>query len=284
MIGQRAIALRILAGLLIVTAVTACSGTAEAPVPTLQLVAPAPTDAAPTAAPTPRPAATTTPTATADGTTSATPISKPTANPAATTGASPAPTHETGDPNAMTGRIVLADQGFAITLPTGWRRVPLDGSAIGDLSTVLPADSELGRMLASQVGRAAMAGIKLWAFDLRPASVKAGYASNVNAAVQPPTKAFGLPAFKEFLVAQLDSVAGISGVDSAIITVPSGQVIRTTYRISMPLSTGKVKIAGTQFIALGPSHTYAITFSCAVDDEACTSAADATMQTFAYVS
>jgi hypothetical protein len=247
----------------------ACGGTSPAattpPSPAGQAtLSAAPT---PTVAPSPTPSPTSTPT--------------PSPTAAASEGSSsPPPASTPGGSLAETGRIVDTANGFAITLPEGWRRIPLGVSA-ADLARFFPPGSEMGQLIGGQVGQAAILGIKLWAFDFRPKSIVAGYAPNLSVIVQPATAGFSLATVKELILAQLKSITGVTHVEAAAVVLPAGDAVRTTYELQLTTAAGAVvDSVGIQFYVLGPKHVFVATFSCPQSAAAsCSITADETIHT-----
>src|SRR5687768_11414921 len=110
----------------------------------------------------------------------ATPSAAGTAGPASQPPASVAPeASPTGSPTASaagpgaslatTGRIEVADKGFAVTLPNGWTRINLGE---GDLKAMLEAsgnlDSAFAEQYAAQIQAMAASGLAVFALGPNP--------------------------------------------------------------------------------------------------------------------
>ncbi len=185
----------------------------------------------------------------------------------------------------QTGRIVVADQGFAITLPDGWTRIPLDPAQIAVFARQFPPNSAIAQLLTSQAGQAAATGIKLWAFDLTPRSATQNFSANLNVIVQPAPVGLSASTLKAIAVGQLEFVHGIVNVAATVVQLPAGEAVRLTYQLDQTLTSGgKIQVAGTQYYLVGPKYLYIATFSCAgANATACRSGADRSIRTFAYV-
>ena len=245
--------------------IAACGGSAapaSAPAIAPSSVAPSPT-VAPSSAPTLAPTLAPTP--------------SPSASPAAATPAAAL---------GQTGRIVVADQGFAITLPNGWTRIPLDPAQIAVFARQFPPNSAIAELLTSQAGQAAATGIKLWAFDLTPKSATQSFTANLNVIVQPAPIGLSAATLKAIAVGQLEFVHGITNVAATVVQLPVGEAVRLTYQLDQALASGtKIRVAGTQYYLVGPKHLYIATFFCAgATATACRSSADRAIRTFAYIS
>lgn len=205
--------------------------------------------------------------------TSAEPSAAPHASaPAPTAGPSHAPT---------TGRIVVAADGFAITLPSGWRAIPLDGSSTAAIQALLPPGSAIAGALDKELAEAVAAGFAFMAIDLRPATLAAGNISTVNVNVQAASN-IPLDLMEPLVTGLLDSAPGISNVVAKQVTLPAGRALRITYTLSLTTSAGRtVKLAGTQFVLLTSKRTYTASFGCQYAmASSCRSQADAMMKTF----
>ena len=192
-------------------------------------------------------ASTSSPTATAADIVTASPAVSATASPAAT--------------QATTGRIEVADRGFALTLPDGWESFPVDPAALEAIVDDLPPDSEMRTLLEGQMGSAALAAIAFWAFDVRPERAEAGQLRNMNVIAQPPST-LTLSLVESAIKTQLGAVEGIGAIDSEIVTLPAGEALRFDYELAVPDGAGGTKaVATTQYYIPLPKSTLIVSFS-----------------------
>jgi hypothetical protein len=208
----------LLAGLF---AVAACGGTAGAP--------------ASGGASSPEPAATTAPTEPATAAPTETAATTPTAG--------------------RTGRIEIADEQVAITLPDDWVEVVLSGDDIEGLLGNFPegtfSDEQLAMMKAA-VGT----GMKLMAFDTD------GQGSNVNLLVQPTEIPLDLLA--SALEGQLAAIPGAAGIKITEVEVDGEDALLATYDLDQAMANGaQVKMAGTQLYVSANGRLYVFTVSLA---------------------
>jgi len=196
--------------------------------------------------------------------------------PSPTPGPTPVPTPVPG-----TGKIVVTASGFAITLPTGWRQIPLDGSQTAEIEAQLPAGSQLSSALDTELATAVAAGMAFMAMDLRSATLSAGNISTVSVNVQAASNV-PLSLMEPLVTGLLDSAPGVTSVSAKIVTLPAGSAIRVIYTLTITTSSGQtVKLAATQFVLLSAKHTYTISFACQyAAASSCRSQADAMMKTF----
>jgi hypothetical protein len=214
------------------------------------------------------PAPSATPVATATPSPTAAPTTVPT--PTAAASATAVPTAVASQ--ATTGRIVVAGQGFAVTLPDGWQSIPPDLTALKAYIDSLPAGSQLRTVLEGQTNSALPSVIKFWAFDVRPADAKNGFARNLNVIVQPATS-LSLSAIEAQAKASLESLDAVrKPVKTSTATLPSGDALRIDYVIDLAgASATKVAVGGTQYYIKLPNVTLILSFS--TDDASIAAAA-----------
>ena len=212
---------------------------------------------APSASPAPTPTSSPTPTSVPSPSAVATPSAAPTA----------------AASQATTGRIVVAGQGFAVTLPDGWQSIPPDLTALKAYIDSLPAGSQLRTVLEGQTSSTVPSIIKFWAFDVRPADAKKGFARNLNVIVQPATS-LSLSAIEAEAKASLESLDAVrKPVKSSTTTLPSGDALRIDYVVDLAGAGGTtIAVAGTQYYIKLPAATLILSFS---TDEASIAAASA---------
>jgi hypothetical protein len=201
---------------------------------------------------------------------------EPSLAPSPTPGPTPVPTKVPG-----TGKIVMTAYGFAITLPEGWRQIPLDGSQTAEIEALLPAGSQIAAALETELATAVSNGFAFMAIDLRAETLAAGNISTVNVNVQAPQN-IPLSLLQPLVTGLLDSAPGVTSVSAKQVTLPAGAALRITYTLTITPSGGQtVKLAATQFVLLSSKHTYTISFACQyAAATSCRSQADAMMKTF----
>jgi hypothetical protein len=208
-----------------------------------------------------------------------TPPPTPSPSPTPTIAPTPTPSPEPSDTViGETGRLVVPDQSYAITLPNGWKRIRLDPKSLGDIASLFPADSDFGRILSSNLVQVAALGMKVLAFD---ASSHTGlaYPANVSVLAQ-PDMAFNLKQLKAVEAAQLGAINGISKVVASDRKLPAGPAARFTYQVTAPTAAGvELAFRGVQYILVGDRFTYIVSFSCGKLDSLCVDRAEKVMRT-----
>jgi len=200
------------------------------------------------------------------GSAGATTTPGPTAGSVATPSAAPTGAVSAAPSLGSTGRIALTDEGFAITLPDGWSRIPVDQASLEAFTKALPADSDLGKIMLSQAGQMAASGIKLWAMDVSPDAVVSGFTPNLNVITQPVT-GLSLDVLSSMAKAQLDAVSAISGTTMEPVKIPAGDAVKATYALHQVLASGAaLDVAGIQYYVIGPGRLYILSFSCPAND------------------
>lgn len=182
-----------------------------------------------------------------------------------------------------TGHVTVPEAGFAMDLPDGWRQIPLDPAGVQQVISQLSPDSELGKMLASQEGQMAAAGVKFWAMDLTEASVARGFASNVNIILN---AAPGEPisGALDAVLSQYQTDTSFSEVDGKVVTLPAGESVRAVYRLTQAMADGStIEVAGTQFYIASSTRLYIVSVTCLQSEaDGCRAKADAMMQSFEF--
>ena len=207
--------------LLLTLVIAACgssapSATAPAtPVPTVA------TSTAPTAAPSATPVRTASPAPTA--------TTEPMATPAPTEEPSTAPSL----PSGTTGKVTLEDYGFSMVLPKGWQTLGLTVEDVQAIFDALPAGT-MPAGLVDQVPSLVAAGLKVWAFDLRPS----GHGSNVSVFAI----GYSIPVslLKPTAQASLANVKGISNIKMTNIKLDGVKALRVDAKVAMTVQGTKV--------------------------------------------
>ena len=161
---------------------------------------------------------------------------------------------------AATGHIVVAEHGFALTLPDGWERLPVDATKLKAFIAALPAGSQLRSVLEGQAASTIQQAIAFWAFDVRPEHAATGFARNINIIVQPPTT-MDLATIQAAARASLEALAAIrKPVKSSIVKLPAGEALKLEYIVDVAPATATA-VAGTQYYIQLPKATLIVSFS-----------------------
>jgi hypothetical protein len=142
----------------------------------------------------------------------ASPSSSPTGSPAASA--------------ATTGRIVIPDQGFAVTLPDGWTRIDLAAKDIDALIEAAGAQNpDLAGMYTQQIRAMAAQGLVLFAFGPNMAT-----GTNINI-LSTPSMGLSLDFLEQADLAQLGALAD-GEISSERVLLPAGEAIHLRYALS----------------------------------------------------
>ena len=163
---------------------------------------------------------------------------------------------------AATGHIVVAEHGFALTLPDGWESLPVDAAKLQAFIAALPAGSQLRSVLEGQAASTIQQAIAFWAFDVRPEHAATGFARNINIIVQPPTT-MDLATIQAAARASLEALAAIrKPVKSSIVKLPAGEALKLEYIVDVAVAGAKsTSVAGTQYYIQLPKSTLIVSFS-----------------------
>ncbi len=163
---------------------------------------------------------------------------------------------------AATGHIVVAEHGFALTLPDGWESLPVDAARLKAFIEALPAGSQLRSVLEGQATATIQQAIAFWAFDVRPENAVTGFARNINIIVQPPTS-IDLRTIQAAAQASLEALDAIrKPVKSSIVKLPAGEALKLEYVVDVAAAGAKpTAVAGTQYYIQLPKSTLIVSFS-----------------------
>jgi hypothetical protein len=146
--------------------------------------------------------------------------------PSASAEASPSEAAEAtpGASLATTGRIEVADKGFAVTLPDGWTRVDVTEEAIAAAIAASELDPALAAQYSAQIKALLGAGLAVFAFGPDPT---AGTQLTVLAL---PSMGMSLDLLEQVNEAQLESLAQ-GDIQTERITLPAGDAIHYRYSL-----------------------------------------------------
>jgi hypothetical protein len=200
--------------------------------------------------------------ATPSPTVTATPV-QVTPAPASVAPATPSPAASAGVPGASlatTGRIEVADKGFALTLPDGWTRINLNE---GDMAAMLEAagnlDPAFAEQYSAQLQAMAATGVSVFALGPNPAS---GTTLNVIAL---PGAGMSLDLLEQINTAQVKALAG-TDVDAERVTLPAGEAVH--YRYEMNMAGAPAGMSIDQYLLLTGSNQIVISVSNATASDA----------------
>jgi hypothetical protein len=164
-----------------------------------------------------------------------TPTTAATAQPA--TGVTPPPASvapSEGAPSASaaggglptSGRIEVADKGFAITLPNGWTRVDVSGEDLAAAMAAANMDPALAQQYAAQISALAATGIAVFALGPDPS---AGTQLNVLAV---PGAGMSLDLLEQINTTALQTMSE-GDVQTERVTLPAGEAIHFRYAVAV---------------------------------------------------
>ena len=210
-------------------AVGACGGAAASATPS---VAPVPSATTAPATSTPEPA---------------TPTVVP---PSPTPSASPSPTAAAS--LATSGRIEIADKGFAVTLPDGWVRIDLTA---GDLEAIIAGagqvSPELAKSYSAQVKQLLAAGLVVFAFG------PGGEArANLNILAL-PSMGLSMDLLEQMNRSQIEPLAD-GDVMVERVELPAGDALHFSYRVK---AEGQASPSIDQFMLLAGDQQLVVTLT-----------------------
>lgn len=176
----------------------------------------------------------------------------PAASPSAGTVATPASSL------ATTGRIVVADKGFAVTLPDGWTRVDITPEALEAAMAASELDPALAAQYEAQIKSLLGTGLSIFAFGPDP---DAGTQVTVLAL---PGMGLSLDLLDQINKSQLESLAE-GDIVSERVTLPAGDAIHYRYSLGVE-GTGGATL--DQYFVLAGANQLVVTATNASEADA----------------
>lgn len=159
---------------------------------------------------------------------------------------------------ATTGRIVVADKGFALTLPDGWTRVDVTPEALEAAMEASELDPALAAQYEAQIKSLLGTGLSIFAFGPDPS---AGTQVTVLAL---PGMGLSLDLLDQINQSQLESLAE-GDIVSERITLPAGDAIHYRYRLGVE-GTGGATL--DQYFVLVGANQLVVTATNATETDA----------------
>ena len=131
-----------------------------------------------------------------------------------------------GSSLATTGRIEVADKGFAVTLPDGWTRVDVTAESLAAAMEASELDPALAEQYSAQIQGLLGAGLAVFAFGPDPTT---GQQVTVLAL---PGMGMSLDLLEQVNEAQLKSLAQ-GDIQTERVTLPAGDAIHYRYTLGV---------------------------------------------------
>jgi hypothetical protein len=159
---------------------------------------------------------------------------------------------------ATTGRIVVADKGFAVTLPDGWTRVDVTPEALDAAMEASDLDPALAAQYEAQIKNLLGTGLSIFAFGPDPSK---GTQVTVLAL---PGMGMSLDLLDQINSSQLENLAQ-GDVVSERITLPAGDAIHYRYALGVEGAGGATL---DQYFILAGSNQLVVTATNASEADA----------------
>jgi len=159
---------------------------------------------------------------------------------------------------ATTGRIVVADKGFAITLPDGWTRVDVTPEALEAAMEASDLDPALAAQYEAQIKALLGTGLSIFAFGPDPSR---GTQVTVLAL---PGMGLSLDLLDQINQSQLENLAE-GDIVSERVTLPAGDAIHYRYAVGVEGAAGATL---DQYFVLVGSNQLVVTATNATEADA----------------
>lgn len=204
--------------------------------------------------------ATTAPVATPTTPSAAASDAAPTPSAAAGGAAPSAPVASSGSGLATTGRIEVADKGFALTLPDGWTRVDLSGDDLDALIAAAGAlDPAAAALYSGQIKAMLAAGLSIFAFGPDPTG------GTTLTVLTLPGAGLSLDLLEQINASQLEALAE-GEIVSERINLPAGEAVH--FRYALAAGTGGVAPAIDQYLLVAGESQLVVTVTAGTVEDA----------------
>lgn len=167
------------------------------------------------------------------------------------------------------GRYVeyaVSDQGFAISIPESWQRLPMNPADLQALlASTRAANPELANMLGSNAQTLIQNGIRFWAYDADPAALRSNIATTVTVLKRTLPGPVSLETYVQLNVNQITEMkTRVGAVNSQRLSLNGKAAQQLQYTISFAQSNGtSVLTSVTQFFMVDNADAYVIGFAAA---------------------
>lgn len=152
--------------------------------------------------------------------------------------------------------------GFTIQLPASWADATGDRQRILEESRrLVDEDPELARIIDGLLAAGtASSAVRMFAFDLDRASLRSGFATNLNV-IRERTSLSAAEWRRESLEALVASRFVQEPVWSKVVKLPAGKALRLTYRARFTVAGKRLVVAITQFGIVRPGSATILTYT-----------------------
>jgi hypothetical protein len=154
-------------------------------------------------------------------------------------------------------RYAIPGYQTSVALPSSWKTIDYrEIVKTGDLQTLARDNPELAGFFAAMAQPSSP--IKLFAYDPHVAS---GFATNMNVVVAPVRARLTFSEYKRRLLAELQSVPGVSALHSGTVGLPGGQAVRISYRLRVNLQPRVLSVLTFQFAFFRSQRSVVFTYT-----------------------
>ena len=164
---------------------------------------------------------------------------------------------------------VVADQNFAISLPTRWQRLPVNPQELeASLQVIRESNPELAAALGTSGQQLIQSGVKFWAFDLDAASLKSKFATNLTVTRQTLPNQVSFDAYALVNLNQVNALSSRQGELTheriAMANLPAEKI---HYNLLFRAGDGSsVTSAISQYLLLNGNDAYVLTYATRLDE------------------
>lgn len=153
-------------------------------------------------------------------------------------------------------------EGFSLELPKSWADQSRDrGRLLREVRRLSGDDPALAGMMDSLLrGAGSNLAVKMIAFDLAPASLRTGFATNLN--VVRERTSLPLAAWRQEALRMLNTMDFVvQPIWWRMVKLPAGKAIRLTYKARFNVRGKRLDTALTQYALMGDGAAYVFTYT-----------------------
>lgn len=166
--------------------------------------------------------------------------------------------------NLKLSEFVVSDQGFAISIPGTWQRLPMNPR---DLNTLLDGMRSENPEVANALGANSQAlitsGIRFWAFDADPTLLKQNLMTTLSVLKRSLPGPTSLDTYVQVNVNQLSSLkTRVGAISQEVLTLSNVPAVKLRYTLSFTRGDGSTTLsAQTQYLLINNADAYVIGFT-----------------------
>jgi hypothetical protein len=166
-------------------------------------------------------------------------------------------------PNGWTNYPV-EDENFSIAVPAAWQRLPVSVQELdASLEAIRQSNPDLAGTLGASAQQLMRSGVKFWAYDTNPDSLKSKFATNLTVTRQTLPNEVSFDAYVLVNVNQIEQLSSRQGaVNHQRVTLSNLLAEKIRYNLTFQSSDGtNITSAITLYLLLNRDNAYVLTYA-----------------------